>query len=49
MAVGAGLPESGSTNESAIHWDMVCDLRQGGEIYVDDDLFYRDGDFVTKF
>ncbi len=26
-AVGAGYPESGSTNESGLHWDMVCDLR----------------------
>jgi aminopeptidase len=46
MALGAGYPESGSRNKSAIHWDMVCDLRQGGAIYVDDMLFYKDGDFV---
>jgi len=49
MALGASLPESGATNESSIHWDMVNDLRQGGEIYIDDELFYRDGDFVVKF
>ncbi|MBI2831031.1 MAG: aminopeptidase [Chloroflexi bacterium] len=46
MALGAGYPESGSKNESAIHWDMICDLRDGGEIRVDDQLFYRDGKFV---
>ena len=46
MAVGAGYPETGSKNESAIHWDMICDMRDGGEIYVDDELFYRNGEFV---
>ena len=46
MALGAGYPETGSKNESAIHWDMVCDLRQGGEIWVDGQLLYRNGKFV---
>lgn len=49
MALGAGYPETGSKNESAIHWDMVCDLRNGGEIWVDDNLLYKDGKFVIKF
>jgi len=26
--LGAGYPETGSKNESAIHWDMICDLRR---------------------
>ncbi len=46
MAVGQGYPETGSVNESSIHWDMICDMRAGGEIWVDDDLLYRDGDFL---
>jgi len=46
MALGAGMPETGSRNESAIHWDMVCDLMQGGRIWVDDELIYENGDFV---
>lgn len=46
MALGRGYPESGSTNVSAIHWDMICDLRQGGEITVDGELFQKDGKFV---
>jgi aminopeptidase len=46
MALGAGYPESGSTNRSAIHWDMVCDLRQGGEITADGELFAKDGKFL---
>jgi aminopeptidase len=49
MALGSGYPETGSTNESAIHWDMVCDLRDGGEIWVDNVLFYKNGKFVIKF
>ena len=49
MALGAGYPESGSKNESAIHWDMICDLRDGGEIRVDDELLYKDGKFVIGF
>lgn len=48
MACGAGYPESGSTNESALHWDMVCDLRNGGSIDADGQTFYRDGRFLNK-
>ena len=43
LAVGKGFPESGSKNKSAIHWDMVCDLRKGGEVRVDGTLFLKDG------
>ncbi len=46
MALGAAYPECGGTNQSAIHWDMVCDLRKGGKIYADGDLFYENGEFV---
>jgi aminopeptidase len=49
MALGAGMPETGSVNESAIHWDMVCDLIDGGRIWVDDELIYENGDFVIGF
>jgi len=49
MAVGAGYPETGSKNESSIHWDMICDLRDGGEIWVDDELLYKNGRFVIEF
>jgi len=43
LALGKGYPESGSKNKSAIHWDMVCDLRNGGEVRVDRTLFLKDG------
>lgn len=46
-AVGAGYPESGSSNQSALHWDMVCDLRAGGTIHADGELFHRNGRFLN--
>ncbi len=46
MAIGAGYPETGSQNKSAVHWDMICDMREGGEITVDGERFYKDGKFV---
>lgn len=49
MALGASIPESGGTNLSAVHWDMVCDLRPGGEIRVDGELLHKDGKFVIDF
>jgi aminopeptidase len=45
MAVGASYPESGGTNESAVHTDLVCDLRQGGRIEVDGELLQEHGTF----
>lgn len=49
MALGAGYPETGSVNQSSIHWDMICDLREDGEIIVDDELLYKNGEFVVDF
>jgi aminopeptidase len=46
MAVGAGYPETGSVNKSAIHWDMICDMRNGGQIFVDGELIYESGEFM---
>jgi aminopeptidase len=46
MALGAGYPETGSKNKSAIHWDMICDMREDSEITADGQPFYKDGKFV---
>jgi aminopeptidase len=35
LALGRSYPETGGVNESAIHWDLVCDLRQGGRLTAD--------------
>jgi aminopeptidase len=47
LAVGASYPETGGTNESAVHWDMVCDLRKGGRITVDGDVLMEDGKLLV--
>jgi aminopeptidase len=46
MAVGQAYPESGGTNESAVHTDLVCDLRLGGRLEVDGVVMQEDGKFV---
>jgi aminopeptidase len=46
MAIGMSYPETGGLNDSAVHWDMICDLRQGGAITVDGTELQRDGKFV---
>lgn len=46
IALGAAYPATGSKNNSSIHWDMICDMRNGGEIYADGELFYKDGKFL---
>jgi aminopeptidase len=48
LALGASYPETGGVNQSALHWDMVCDLRQQGEVWVDDVLFLKDGKIVVS-
>ena len=47
MAVGASYPETGGLNKSAVHWDMICDMRDGGQIHIDDELFYDSGQFTV--
>jgi aminopeptidase len=46
LALGKSYPESGGVNQSALHWDLVCDLRTGSEVYADGELVYRDGRFL---
>jgi aminopeptidase len=47
MALGLNpIPETGGLNKSALHWDILKDMKKGGEIYADDKLFYKDGKFL---
>ena len=46
MALGHAFPESGGKNKSAIHWDILKDMKKNGEIYADADLFYKNGKFL---
>lgn len=45
LALGRGYPVSGSKNKSAIHWDLLTDMKDGGRITVDGELFYESGQF----
>jgi aminopeptidase len=47
-ALGAAYPESGGKNQSGLHWDMVCDLRQGGKIFADGELISENGRFCNS-
>lgn len=46
LAVGSSYKETGGINTSAIHWDMVSDLRQGGAIFLDGEPFQENGRFL---
>jgi len=49
LALGNAYPETGGTNVSAVHWDMVCDMRpeaDGGAIYADGILIHENGQWV---
>ena len=45
LAVGRSYPETGGVNESAVHWDMICDLRRGGRLSADGEPILVDGRF----
>ena len=46
VALGRSYPETGAKNESALHWDLICDLRSGGRISVDGQTLLQDGRFA---
>ncbi len=48
MAIGDSMPEAGGKNKSSLHWDMLCDMRNGGKIYADGELFYENGKFIDS-
>lgn len=48
MAIGDSMPEAGGKNRSTIHWDMLCNMRSGGKIFADGELFYENGEFIKE-
>jgi aminopeptidase len=48
VALGSGFKHLGGVNDSALHWDMVCDLRHEGEVYADGALIWSTGSFVRE-
>ncbi len=47
LALGNSFAETGSKNKSSLHWDMICDLKKGGEIIADGKTIYRNGKFLV--
>jgi aminopeptidase len=48
LAIGRSYPESGGRNDSAVHWDMIKDLRREGELYLDGRPVLRTGILFGK-
>ncbi len=46
VALGSAYPESGGKNKSAIHWDILKNMKNKSEICADDKPFYRNGKFL---
>jgi aminopeptidase len=46
LALGSSYPETLGTNESALHWDLILDMRGGGRISLDGEVFQENGRFV---
>jgi aminopeptidase len=47
LALGRSYPETGGRNRSALHWDLICDLRPGGRLSLDGEPIQVDGRFVA--
>lgn len=48
LALGMAYKEGGGRNESALHWDMIKDLRKGGAVYIDGKCIQKNGKFTFK-
>lgn len=46
LALGNSYPETGGVNKSAVHWDLVLDLRKGGRLLADGEVLQDNGKFV---
>lgn len=47
LALGRSYPETGGTNVSALHWDLICDLRDGGRLSADGETIVQDGQLTA--
>jgi aminopeptidase len=48
LALGSAFPQAGGVNTSGLHWDMICDLREDGEVYADGELIWKAGRFLHE-
>jgi aminopeptidase len=48
LALGSAYPASGGKNQSPLHWDLIVDLREDGELLGDGETILKGGHFVSK-
>ncbi|WP_116107255.1 aminopeptidase [Lewinella sp. IMCC34191] len=48
MAVGQSYAQAGGKNSSSVHWDMIANMRDGGQVLADGEVIYEDGRFVSR-
>lgn len=48
MAIGRSYAQAGGKNQSAIHWDMITDMTDGGAIFADGEKIYENGRFFPE-
>ncbi len=46
MAIGQSYLQCGGQNKSSIHWDMIANMKNGGEIFANDEKIYESGKFL---
>ncbi len=46
MAIGQSYLQAGGKNQSSVHWDMITDMRNGGEVFADGEKIYENGRFL---
>ncbi len=48
LAIGQSYAQAGGKNESAVHWDMIANMRDGGRVYADGEIIYENGHFLPE-
>jgi aminopeptidase len=48
LALGRSYPETGGVNESTVHWDLICDLRDGGRLSADGEVVQEATQLYSK-
>jgi aminopeptidase len=46
MAIGQSYGQCGGKNQSSVHWDMITDMKNGGQIFVEGEKIYENGTFL---
>lgn len=46
MAIGQSYLQAGGKNESSVHWDMIADMSQKGQIFADGKCIYENREFT---